>query len=191
MSLAFVLSFVALAAVSIGPAISDEPVAVNLDRDPAPEHLLYHELRPGVVQAQVRDHCDGVTRTWPLSPREQKFETLRAVEMDGVTPQPEVFIWATGSRGAQFLEVVRFDQRPGECSRPRMLLRFRAPARPRCGRGTTVSAHLVRAAGRTDGRDVRVRLLAYETCHGHFRVGRRFTRLYRYDVRLDRYIATG
>lgn len=183
------LSFLA---APITPGISDAPVPLNLDADPALERLLYHQRSSDAAfQAQVRERCNGTRRTWRLSPYENKFNVIEAIEADGTTPQPEVFFYATGLREAvtdRLVELVRFDQAEGTCARPRVLFRYR-PRPARHGRGTTVVATRVTDVdpGRA-GLEIRLKLAVFDHAGGEARVVRRVTRTYGYDAGADRYV---
>lgn len=175
----------------IGPGLSDAPVPVNLDRDTGVERLLYHQRSSDAAfQARVRDRCGDRTRVWHLSPYENKFNTIEAVEADGTTPQPEIFFDATGLSGAltdRLVELVRFDQVDGRCAHPRTLFRYR-PRPARDGRGSTViGSRLLDADPSRPGREIRLRIARFTTIDGEARGGSRETHFYGYVAARDRY----
>jgi hypothetical protein len=176
----------------VAPPISDSPVAVNLDRDPEMERLEYHQRSSDfLVQAQVHDRCRGGRRTWRLSPYENKFNAIYAIEADRTTPQPEVFFAATGDSEAltdRLVKLVRFEQPDGACARPHTIFRYR-PHPARNGRGTSViGARVTDAIPSRPGREIRLRLGTFDRSTGEARLVRRLTRIYGYATRLDRYV---
>lgn len=176
----------------VTPGVSDAPVPVNLDRDASIERLLYHQRSSdSAFQARVRDRCGASTRTWRLSPYENKFNVIEAVEADGTTAQPEVWFDATGLSGAltdRLVKLVRFDQADGACARPHTLFRYR-PRPARDGRGTTViGSRLVEADPSRPGLEIRLRLATFETADGEPHGTGRETRLFGYSAPADRYV---
>jgi hypothetical protein len=182
------LSFLA---APITPGVSDAPVPLNLDADPALERLLYHQRSSDFAfQAQVRDRCDDTRRTWRLSPYENKFNAIEAIEADGTTPQPEVFFYATGLHEAltdRLVKLVRFDQADGACARPRVLFRYH-PRPARNGRGTSVIATRVTDVDPSrPGLEIRLKLGTFARVNGEAHLVRRVTRVYGYAPGADRY----
>lgn len=173
----------------VGPAISDDPVQVQLDGDPAMERLLYHARGDLRVQAQVRDRCHGRWRTWRLTGYEAKLLDILALELDGATAQPEIILQAIGPRDEltdRLVKIVRFDQPDGACAHPRVLFRFH-PAAVRNGTGTTVAARLQRRRHGA-GRDLALRLTRFHRdAPDDVRVLSSRRSLYRYAADDDRF----
>jgi len=145
----------ALAALAdpAGPSTSGSPFPVNLDGDPQAEQLVYNDRSSDLaVQAQLIDRCDGVTTTYRLWGYVQKFVDIRAVEADGATPRPEIFLQGVRGRsrsGDPFVALLRYDDREpgsaqGGCRRPRTLLRY-GPLRDRGSTHRTFRPRLVDA----------------------------------------------
>ena len=190
--LALAAAWISLLAGPIAPGVSDAPVPVDLDGDTSIERLLYTQRSSDFAfQARVRDRCGDSTRVWRLSPWENKFNVIHAVEADGATPQPEVFFDATGLGDApddRLVKLMRFDVRDGGCARPRTLFRYR-PRPARDGRGTSLyPARLVNVDRERPGLEVRLRLVRFETVDGQPRVVGRETRVFGYDAGADRYV---
>lgn len=188
---ALAAAWISLLAAPIAPGVSDAPVPVNLDGDPSVERLLYTQRSSDFAfQARVRDRCGDSTRVWRLSPWENKFNAIEAVEADGATPWPEVFFDATGLSGAptdRLVKLVRFDLRDGACARPRTLFRYR-PRPARAGRGTTLlRSRLVNADRARPGLELRLKLVRFATTDGEPHITGRLTRLYGYDPVTDGY----
>jgi len=170
-------------AAPTGPSVSGDPFAINLDGDPQPEQLVYNE-RPSdlAVQAQLIDHCDGAPQTFRLSPYLQKFTDIRAVEVDGDTSRPEIFLQGVGigpSLGDRFVALLRYDDRTpgsseGGCQPPRTLLRY-GPLRDL---GKTQRTFIARLRGR------QLVLVRYDL-RAHRLVSRR-TLSYGYDAATQR-----
>jgi hypothetical protein len=131
---------------------------VNLDGDRAKEQVTaldHHNCAhtEWLASVRVRDRC----RTYELARRSEALHEIQVANFDGWTRRPEIFFVTS-----HMAMVVRFDDRPSGCLRPRTLFRF-------IGNG------IVSAEPKSGGREIVV------TEEGTV------TR-YRYDRKLDRYV---
>jgi hypothetical protein len=116
---------------------------------------------PTSHQAQVRDRCGQGRRTWRLSPYENKFNIIGAIEADATTPQPEVFLDATGDSDAltdRLVKLVRFDQPGGE--RPGLEVRLKLVSFVGRAGHVRIVGHSTRLYGYDAPKDRYVRLRA-------------------------------
>jgi hypothetical protein len=150
---------------------------VNLDGDRAKELVTavdHHDCAhtEWLAYVRVRDRCG----TYELGSRNDMLRQFRIANADGRTKRPEVFFVTAkvAPIAIGIAKLVRFDDRPSGCSRPRTLFRY-VP-----GPGVmNFDAELTDAAPQFGGLEV---LVTEER-----EVARTVMR-YRYDRKQDRYI---
>jgi hypothetical protein len=150
---------------------------VNLDGDRAKERITavdHHDCAHSewLAYVRVRDRCG----TYELGSRNDVLQAFRIANADGRTRRPEVF-FATSKVApvaSGVAKLVRFDDRPSGCSRPRALFRYVPGAGIK-----TFAAELTDDAPQFPGLEIVL-------TEGR-EVAQTVTR-YRYDRKLDRYV---
>jgi hypothetical protein len=156
---------------------------VNLDGDRVKEEVIAadtHDCGHTTFRAYVhiRDRCRGVWRTYDLGSEAHSLQRFRIVNADGRTRRSEVFFVTRRNeplaQGAA--AVVRLDDRASGCARVRELFRYE----PRDTALQSFDVELKNVAPQFAGLEV----VLTEAHHLPQHVTR-----YRYDRRLDRYVA--
>jgi hypothetical protein len=104
---------------------------VNLDGDRAKEQVTavdHHNCShtEWLAYVRVRDRCRGAWRSFDFGSSNDVLQQFRVANADGRTRRPEVFFVTSkiGPIASGIAELVRFDDRPTGCARPRALFRY-------------------------------------------------------------------